>query len=168
MTTKRIQAGDRLPQATLRTLTTDGPKTVETTEYFKGRKVVLFAIPGAFTPTCSKTHLPSFVSGAGEIRARGVDAIACVAVNDVFVMDAWGRSHGAAGRVDLLSDGNGDFTRAIGMTLDARGLGLGERSHRYSMLVDDGVVKALYVEDNPGQCEISAAPQILQALPGSD
>jgi len=164
MTTKRIQAGDRLPQATLRTLTPDGPKTVETGDYFKGRKVVLFAIPGAFTPTCSKTHLPSFAEHAGEIKGKGIDAIACVAVNDVFVMDAWGKAYGAPGKVDLLSDGNGDFTRAIGMTLDARGIGLGERSQRYSMLVDDGVVKTLHVEDNPGACEISAAPRILADL----
>jgi len=160
----RIQAGDRLPEATLRMLTADGPKAVETGDYFKGRKVVLFAIPGAFTPTCSKTHLPSFAEHAARIKAKGVDAIACVAVNDVFVMDAWGKAFGGAGKVDLLSDGNGEFTRAIGMALDARGLGLGERSHRYSMVVDDGVVKTLHVEDKPGVCEISAAPRILEDL----
>jgi peroxiredoxin len=164
MNTKRIQAGDRLPDATLHTLTPDGPQTVEAAPFFSGKKVVLFAIPGAFTPTCSNTHLPSFVEHADEIKAKGIDAIACVAVNDVFVMQAWGEAHGAVGKVDLLSDGNGEFTRALGMALDARGLGLGERSHRYSMLVDDGVVKTLHVEDNPGACEISAAPRILDDL----
>jgi len=159
-----VQVGDKLPDITLRTPGPDGPKPVKTGEYFKGRKVVLFAVPGAFTGTCTKQHLPSFLENAEQFKAKGVAEVACVAVNDPFVMDAWGKSLGTGGRVTLLSDGNGEFTKAIGMAFDGSGHGLGTRSRRYAMLVQDGIVKTLQVEDNPGQCTVSSAAAILEKL----
>jgi glutaredoxin/glutathione-dependent peroxiredoxin len=159
-----IQVGDRLPAVNLKQLTANGIKDVPITELTKGKKVVLFAVPGAFTPTCSEQHLPGFVEQAEAIKAKGVDAILCVAVNDPFVLSAWEKARNVGGKVNILSDGNAEFTRAIGLDLDASGFGLGTRSKRYAMVVDDGVVKALKIEDAPTQAEKSSAAAILAAL----
>jgi glutaredoxin/glutathione-dependent peroxiredoxin len=159
-----IQVGDRLPAVNLKQLTADGIKDVPITELTKGKKVVLFAVPGAFTPTCSEKHLPGFVEQAEAIKAKGVDQILCVAVNDPFVLSAWEKARNVNGKVKILSDGNAEFTRAIGLDLDASGFGLGTRSKRYAMVVEDGVVKALMVEDVPTQAEKSSASAILAAL----
>ncbi len=158
-----IQVGDPLPQSTFRVMTPDGPKPKTTDDVFMGRKVVLVAVPGAFTPTCHRNHLPGYVQKAQEIKAKGIDAIAVTAVNDVFVMDAWGKASGAEG-IELLADGNADFAKAIGLTLDASGNGLGTRSKRYSMVVEDGVVKALNVEDAPSKAQHSGAENLLKDL----
>lgn len=159
-----IKVGDRLPEATFATPTADGPQKITGKELFDGRKVVLFAVPGAFTPTCHLKHLPGFIEHAAAFKARGVATIACVSVNDPFVMGAWAKQSGAEGKVTFLADGNADFTRAIGMELDASGFGMGTRSQRYAMLVDNGVVKALHVEPAAGQAEVSSAENILAAL----
>ena len=158
-----IQVGDKVPAATLRYLSPEGPKEITTDELFRGKKVALFAVPGAFTPTCSQRHLPSYVEKAADLRAKGVDTIACVAVNDAFVMGAWGKQSGCDGKVMMLADGSGDFARAIGLELDARRNGLGMRSQRYSMLVEDGTVKTLNVEA-PGKFEVSDAETMLKSL----
>jgi glutaredoxin/glutathione-dependent peroxiredoxin len=158
-----IKVGDKVPSAKLKQMTPEGMKDVDSAEFFKGKKVVLFAVPGAFTPTCSAKHLPGFVEKAAEIRAKGVDAIACLSVNDAFVMNAWGKDQKAEGKVQMLGDGNGDFTRAVGLEMDGSGYGLGKRSQRYAMVVQDGVVKALNVE-KPGTFEVSSADAILKAL----
>jgi len=158
-----IQIGDRLPQATFRVMTAEGPAPKTTDDIFKGRKVVLVAVPGAFTPTCHRNHLPGYVAKAAEIRAKGVDAIAVTAVNDVFVMDAWSKAAGGEG-IEFLADGNGDFAKAIGLAMDGAGFGLGTRSQRYAMVVDDGVVQALNVEDAPSKAEISGADNLLKGL----
>ena len=157
-----IQEGDRLPEATLHTMQDGRPTAVTTGELFAGKKVVLFAVPGAFTPTCSQAHLPGYVANADEIKAKGVDSIVCVAVNDAFVMDAWGADRNAEELV-MVGDGNGEFTAAIGLEMDGRGFGLGTRSERYAMIVDDGVVTKLAVEA-PGAFEVSKAEAILEAL----
>lgn len=159
-----IKVGDKLPQATFRMMTADGPAARTTDDLFKGKTVVLFAVPGAFTPTCHKNHLPGFVAKADEIKAKGVDAIMVTGVNDVFVMDAWSKATGGAGVIDFLSDGNADFAKAIGLSLDGTGFGLGMRSQRYSMIVKDGEVTALNVEDAPGKAEISGAEALLKQL----
>lgn len=159
-----IQVGDRLPAANLKRLTADGIKDVSLDDITKGRKVVLFAVPGAFTPTCSERHLPGFLEGAAALKAKGVEAIVCVAVNDPFVLNAWDKATNVGGRVELLSDGNAAFTRAIGLDMDGSGAGLGTRSKRYAMVVDDGVVKTLLVEDAPGQADKSSAQAILATL----
>ena len=160
-----IEVGDRLPQSTFHVMGPDGrPAPKSSDEVFKGRRVVLFGVPGAFTPTCHRNHLPGFIEKAGEIRAKGVDAILVTAVNDVFVLDAWTKQSGADGKIDYLSDGNGAFAKAIDMTMDASGNGLGIRSKRYAMLVDDGVVKTLNVEDTPGKAEVSSADNLLKAV----
>jgi peroxiredoxin len=159
-----IQVGDRLPAVNLKQLTADGIKDVPVAELTKGKKVVLFAVPGAFTPTCSEKHLPGFVEQAEAIRAKGVDQILCVAVNDPFVLSAWEKARNVGGKVTMLSDGNAEFTRALGLDLDASGFGLGTRSKRYAMVVEDGVVKSLMVEDVPTQAEKSSASAILAAL----
>jgi peroxiredoxin len=158
-----IKVGDSLPNTTFRVMTADGPKPKTTDEVFKGKKVVLFAVPGAFTPTCSKNHLPGFVANAAAIKAKGIDAIAVTAVNDPFVMNAW---KGAAGSDDIefLADGSADFAKAIGLELDASAGGLGMRSKRYCMVVDDGVVKSLAVEDSPGKADVSGAEALLKSL----
>lgn len=158
-----IQVGDRLPQANFRVMTPEGPATKTTDDVFRGRKVVLVAVPGAFTPTCHRNHMPGYVQKAQEIKAKGVDAIAVTAVNDVFVMDAWGKASGAEG-IELLADGNGDFAKAVGLSLDASGNGLGIRSKRYSMVVEDGVVTSLNVEEAPGKAEVSGADNLLKSL----
>jgi peroxiredoxin len=158
-----IQVGDKIPSTTLKYLSSEGPKDITTDELFRGKKVALFAVPGAFTPTCSQRHLPGYVDKAAELKAKGVDTIACVAVNDAFVMGAWGRDQNCGDKVMMLADGSGDFTRAVGLELDARRAGLGMRSQRYSMLVEDGVVKKLNVEA-PGKFEVSDADTMLKAL----
>ena len=158
-----IQVGDRLPQVTFRVMTPEGPATRTTDDLFKGRKIVLVGVPGAFTPTCHRNHLPGYVEKAQEIRARGVDAIAVTAVNDVFVMDAWAKASGADG-LEFLADGNGDFAKAIGLSLDRTGFGLGIRSQRYAMVVDDGVVRALNIEETTSQAEVSGADNLLKGL----
>ena len=158
-----IHVGERLPNATLRLLTPDGPKPIETKDYFGGKTVVLFGLPGAFTPTCHKNHLPGFVQNADAIKAKGVDTIAVTAVNDGFVMNEWKKASGAD-KIEFLADGNADFAKAIDMTLDASGNGLGIRSKRYSMLVEDGVVKKLNVEEAPGKAEASGADALLKQL----
>lgn len=163
MPEKHIQVGDTIPAATLRTMSDEGPVEVEASEFFKGKKVVVFAIPGAFTPTCNH-HLPTFVNNADAIKAKGIDEIACLAVNDPFVMGAWGEANGAGGKVTMLADGNAEFSTALGMTFDGGGFGLGRRSHRYAMIVDDGVVTALSMEETPGACTVSSGEAILDSL----
>ena len=158
-----IKAGAKIPSASLKTMSAEGMQTITTDELFKGKKVVLFALPGAFTPTCSAKHLPSFVQLADKIRAKGVDSIACLSVNDAFVMDAWGKDQKVGDKVTMLADGNGDFTKAVGLTMDGTGYGMGVRSQRYAMVVENGVVKTLNVEA-PGAYEVSSAEAILKAL----
>ena len=159
-----IKVGDKLPNATFRVVTADGPKPLTTDDVFKGKKVVLFAVPGAFTPTCTKNHLPGYITNAAAIKAKGIDTIAVTGVNDQFVMDAWKKASGGEGKVEFLADGNGDFAKAIDLTLDASGNGLGLRSKRYSMVVEDGVVKSLTVEEAPGKAEASGAEALLKSL----
>ena len=159
-----IKVGDRLPEATFRIMTADGPKPVTTTEVFAGKKMVLFAVPGAFTPTCHKNHLPGFVQHTDLIKAKGIHGIAVTGVNDVFVMQAWADASGAVGKVDFLSDGNAEFAKAIGLEMDGSGFGLGTRSKRYAMVVNDGVVEKLAVEDSPGQAAVSSAEAVLGML----
>ena len=158
-----IKVGDRLPAAKFMKMGESGPEPVASEDFFKGRRVALFAVPGAFTPTCSATHLPGFKEQAEAIKAKGVDEIACVSVNDVFVMGAWAKDQGVDGKVTLLADGSGDFTKAIGLEMDATKFGMGTRSQRYSMVVNDGVVESLNVEA-PGQFEVSSADYMLAAL----
>ena len=158
-----IKVGDRIPAAKLRHMTAEGPKEISTDEIFKGKKVVLFAVPGAFTPTCSAKHLPGFVQHAGDIKGKGIDTIACIAVNDAFVMGAWGKAQGTDGKVLMLADGNATLTKELGLEMDGSGFGLGTRSKRYAMVVEDGVVKTLNVEA-PGAFEVSSAETILKAI----
>ncbi len=157
-----IKAGDKIPAATFTIMTESGPKPLTTDELFGGKKVVLFSVPGAFTPTCSAKHLPGFVDLAEDILGRGVDTIACVAVNDVFVMNAWGKS-AKASRILMLADGNADFAKAVGLTLDASAYGMGERSQRFALIADNGVVSHLFVE-SPGEFKVSSAENVLSAL----
>jgi glutaredoxin/glutathione-dependent peroxiredoxin len=159
-----INVGDRIPSVALKQLTPEGVKEVATDDIFRGKRIVLIAVPGAFTPACSQRHLPGYVERSADIKAKGIDEIACVAVNDAFVMGAWGRDQKAEGKVRMLADGSGDFTRALGLELDLSKGGLGIRSKRYSMLVDDGVVKSLNVEQQPGQVDVSGAEAMLKAL----
>jgi glutaredoxin/glutathione-dependent peroxiredoxin len=159
-----IKTGDHLPQATFRIMTPDGPAAKTTDEFFKGRKIVFFAVPGAFTPTCHKNHLPGFLGKAAEIKGKGIDAIAVTSTNDVFVMDAWAKATGAIGVIEFLSDGNADFAKAIGLSLDGSGFGLGTRSQRYAMIVDNGVVQWMAVEDAPGKADASGAEALLKNL----
>ena len=158
-----IKIGDMIPAVQLKTMSSDGMKNVGTDEIFKGKKVVLFALPGAFTPTCSAKHLPGFVQHAEKIKAKGVDTIACLSVNDAFVMDAWGKAQNTGDKVMMLADGNGDFSKAVGLTMDGTGYGMGLRASRYAMLVDDGTVKALNVEA-PGAFEVSSAEAVMKLL----
>lgn len=157
-----IQIGDRVPSATFVKPTENGPEQVSSDEFFAGRKVALFSVPGAFTPTCSARHLPGYVEKAAELKARGVDEIACTAVNDAFVMGAWGKS-AEAGDVTMLADGNGEFAKAVGLEMDGSKFGLGTRGQRYSMLVNDGVVEQLNVEA-PGEFKVSSAEHLLEQL----
>lgn len=158
-----IKVGDRLPNATFRVMTADGPKPKTTDEIFKGKKILLFAVPGAFTPTCHKNHLPGFVKNAAAIKNKGIDTIAVTSTNDPFVQDAWKKASGADA-IEFLSDGNADFAKAIGLELDASAMGLGIRSKRYAMIVEDGVVKSLNVEDVPSKADISNAETMLKQL----
>ena len=159
-----INVGDRIPSVTLKQLTSEGVKEFTTDEIFRGKRIVLIAVPGAFTPACSQRHLPGYVDKAADIKGKGIDEIACVAVNDAFVMGAWGRDQKAEGKVRMLADGSGDFARALGLELDLSKGGLGVRSKRYSMVVDDGVVKSLNVEQQPGQVDLSGVEAMLKAL----
>ena len=154
-----IKVGDKIPSVKLRTMTKDGPKEITTDDLFKGKKVVMFGLPGAFTPTCSAKHLPGFVQQAEAIRAKGVDTIACISVNDAFVMGAWGKDQNAGDKVLMLADGNAEFTKAAGLEMDGTGYGMGLRSRRFSMVVDDGVVKHFNLE-KPGAFEVSNAETI--------
>ena len=158
-----IQVGDKLPSATLTTMTAEGPKPLTTSELCEGKKVVLFAVPGAFTPTCSVQHLPGFLENAQSFKDKGVDTVACVSVNDPFVMGAWGKDREVGENLMMLSDGNGDFTAAIGLEMDGSGFGLGTRSQRYAMIVDAGVVSTLNVESGAG-LDVSSAETILSEL----
>ena len=158
-----IKEGDRLPDATFMTYGPEGPRPITTDEVFKGKRVALLAVPGAFTPTCSAKHLPGFKEKAADLRSKGVDAIACVSVNDVFVMKAWGQDQGVGEDIIMLADGNGAFTDAIGLGMDASKFGMGPRSQRYSMIVNDGVVEKLNVEEG-GEFRVSSADYMLAQL----
>jgi len=158
-----VKIGDKLPSTTLIQMKDDAPRPVKTDEFFANKKVVLFALPGAFTPTCSAKHLPGYVQNAGQLKAKGVDAIACLSVNDAFVMGAWGNEHGTGDKVTMLADGNGEFTKAVGLEMDATKYGMGLRSQRYAMLVEDGVVKKLFVEE-PGAFSVSSAEHMLKEI----
>ncbi|HNR22724.1 MAG TPA: peroxiredoxin [Steroidobacteraceae bacterium] len=158
-----IKAGDRMPSGTLKTMTKDGPRDITTEELFKGKKVVLFSVPGAFTPTCDAKHLPGYVQHAAEIRAKGADTIACMAVNDVFVMNAWGKASGTDDDVLMLADGNGDYSKALGLEMDGRGFGMGLRGQRFAVIVNDGVATQVFVEA-PGEFKVSAAEYVLGQL----
>ncbi|MEL6858857.1 MAG: peroxiredoxin [Pseudomonadota bacterium] len=155
-----ISVGDTLPEATFMEMTENGPEPRSTADVFAGKTIALFAVPGAYTPTCSAKHLPGFVEKQGDLAAKGIDEIVCTSVNDVFVMGAWGNENGAAGKVRMLADGNGAFAAALGLEMDASGFGMGQRSQRYSMLVQDGTVKALNVEQGGG-FEVSSADYLL-------
>ena len=157
-----ISVGDKIPDVTLAKATAEGPEQVQSGEYFAGRKVALFSVPGAFTPTCSARHLPGFVEKADELKAKGVDEIACTAVNDAFVMQAWNENAGS-GDITMLADGNGDFARGVDLTMDGTGFGMGQRGQRYSMIVEDGVVTELNVEA-PGDFSVSSAEHMLGQL----
>jgi peroxiredoxin len=158
-----IAVGAKVPKGQFSVMGAKGPETLTTDALFAGKKVLLFSVPGAFTPTCSNKHLPGYVQQAGALKAKGIDTIACLAVNDVFVMSAWGKSQNAGEKVVMLADGNGDYTRALGLELDATGFGMGKRGKRFSMLVDDGVVQQLNVEP-PGQFGVSSAESCLAQL----
>jgi peroxiredoxin len=158
-----IKVGDKLPSVKLKTMTKDGMKEMTTDEIFGRGKVVMFALPGAFTPTCSAKHLPGYVTNADALLKKGVDKIACLSVNDAFVMNAWGKDQKVGDKVLMLADGNADFTKAVGLDMDGTGFGMGLRSKRYAMVVENGVVKHLAVE-NPGQFEVSSAEAVMKAL----
>ena len=159
-----IKVGDKVPAGSFGVMKSGAPGSVSTDDLFKGKTVVLFSVPGAFTPTCSKTHLPSFVQNAAALKAKGIDTIACMAVNDVFVMDAWSKAQGAEGKVTMLADGNATYAKALGLDLDASGFGMGTRGQRFAMVVKDGVVQKLNVEPSAGQCTVSGGESILSSL----
>ena len=159
-----IKVGDKLPEAKFAVMTAEGPAEKSTADIFNGKKVVLFAVPGAFTPTCHKNHLPGFLKNADAIKAKGVDTIAVTGVNDVFVMNAWKKDTGADGTIDFRADGSANFAKAIGLDLDVSARGLGTRSKRYSMIVDNGVVKSLNIEETPGTADVSGADALLKQL----
>jgi peroxiredoxin len=158
-----IKVGEKVPSATLMQMKGGAPQPVKTDDLFKGKKVVVFGLPGAFTPTCSAKHLPGFIQHSDEIRQKGVDAIACLSVNDAFVMGAWGEQQGSGDKVIMLADGNGDFTRSLGLEMDATRFGMGKRAQRFAMVVDDGVVKQLNVEE-PGSFSVSSAEHVMNQL----
>lgn len=159
-----LSAGDRIPDVTLMKASDDGPVAVSSAEALGSGRVVLFAVPGAFTPACSDQHLPSFVRLADQVRAKGIDTIACIAVNDAFVLQAWGEQRGASNDIMMLGDGNGDFTAAADLQLDGSGFGLGTRSQRYAAIIDDGIVQNVMVESDPLSVDVSSADSVLQAL----
>ena len=158
-----IQEGDKLPEITLSTMTDEGPKPLSVLELCQGKKVVLFAVPGAFTPTCSVQHLPGFIQNVSQLKEKGVDTVACISVNDPFVMSAWGKDRGVGQDVLMIADGNAEFTKAIGLEMDGSGFGLGTRSQRYAMIIDDGVVTKLHVESGPA-LDVSSVESVLEAL----
>ena len=158
-----VEVGDRVPEATFKLLSSEGMQNVSTSELFDGKKVVVFAVPGAFTPTCSDVHLPGFIDTASEIKAKGVESVLCISVNDAFVLSAWRKSRGIPDDIQLLADGNGEFTRAMGLELDASAFGMGSRSRRYAAIVDDGVVQYLGVEPG-GEVGVSGADAVLELL----
>ncbi|MBM3550065.1 MAG: peroxiredoxin [Alphaproteobacteria bacterium] len=158
-----VKVGDKVPSVKIKRMTADGVKDVDTGELFAGKKAVLFALPGAFTPTCSARHLPGFVDKNTDLKAKGVDLVACLSVNDAFVMDAWGKAQNVGDKVAMLADGNGDFTKAMGLEMDGTGFGMGQRSKRYAMVVDNGVIKSLEVEA-PGKFEVSSVEAVLGKL----
>ena len=158
-----VKIGDKIPSATLMQMQDGGPKAVKTDELFAGKKVVMFALPGAFTPTCSAKHLPGFIQQAGAFGEKGIDLIACLSVNDAFVMGAWGNAQGAGDKVIMLADGNGDFTKSVRLEMDATKFGMGLRSQRYAMVIDDGVVTKLFVEE-PGAYAVSSAEFMLKEV----
>ena len=158
-----IKAGDRMPAGKFKVMGESGPQDLSTAQLFDGKRVVLFSVPGAFTPTCSAKHLPGFLEQFGSIKAKGIDTVACMAVNDVFVMNAWGKSAGVGDKVKMLADGNGDYARALGLELDASGYGMGHRGQRFAIIVDNGVAKKVFVEE-PGQFKVSAAEHVLSQL----
>lgn len=159
-----IKVGDQIPSATLSYMDSEGSKTISTDELFNGKKVVLMAVPGAFTPTCSNQHLPGFLQSADQIKAKGVDTIACISINDAFVMKAWGKDQRVDDKILMLADSNGEFTKAIGQECDLQRLGLGLRSQRYAMIVEDGVVKSLDVDEPVEVAEVSNANRVLEKL----
>ena len=159
-----IKPGDRLPDAKFTVMTADGPKPMTGAEVFKGKKVAIFAVPGAYTPTCHKAHMPGFVERVAEIKAKGVDEVVCTAVNDIFVLNNWAKDTGANGKITMLADGSADFAKALGLEIDLTAHGLGVRSKRYAMLVDDGVVKVLNVEDAPPGHGVSSAETICSLI----
>ncbi|MCG8354993.1 MAG: peroxiredoxin [Kiloniellales bacterium] len=159
-----IQVGDKVPGVALKHMTADGPADISSDELFGGKKVVVFGLPGAFTPTCSVKHVPGFLQQADALKAKGVDTIACLSVNDAFVMGAWGKDQGVGDKVLMLADGSGEFTKAAGLELDLSGLGMGVRATRFAMVVEDGTVKHLAVEENPGGLDVSSAEKTLEAL----
>ncbi|HEX9208608.1 MAG TPA: peroxiredoxin [Steroidobacteraceae bacterium] len=158
-----IKVGDKMPAGTFKTMTQDGPQNLTTDQLFAGKKVVLFSVPGAFTPTCDAKHLPGFVEKAGEIKAKGVDTVACMAVNDVFVMNAWGKHSNVGDKVLMLADGNAAYAKALGLELDASGFGMGIRGQRFALIVDDGVARGVFVE-GPGEFKVSSADHVLGQL----
>jgi glutaredoxin/glutathione-dependent peroxiredoxin len=158
-----IKTGERVSAGTFKVMSEKGPADLSSAELFGGKRVLLFAVPGAFTPTCDARHLPGYLEHFEALRAKGIDTIACLSVNDVFVMNAWGKAGNALGKVVMLADGNGDYTRALGLELDARGFGMGQRAQRFAMVVEDGVVEQLHVEA-PGQYKVSAAEYLLGQL----
>lgn len=158
-----IKAGDRMPAGKFKVMGESGPQDLTTAQLFDGKRVVLFSVPGAFTPTCSAKHLPGFLEQAAALKAKGIDTIACMAVNDVFVMNAWGKGANAGGKVQMLADGNGEYAKALGLELDARGFGMGLRGQRFALVVDNGVATKVFVEA-PGEFKVSAAEHVLGQL----
>jgi peroxiredoxin len=159
-----IKVGDRLPDAKFTVMGPDGPTSKTVKDVFAGKKVAFFAVPGAYTPTCNNEHMPGFVNRVDEFKSKGIDAVACTAVNDIFVLTNWAKDTGAKGKIEMLADGSGDFAKAVGLDIDLSGFGLGVRSKRYAMLVDDGVVKALNIEDSPPVAEKSSAANLCSLI----
>lgn len=159
-----INVGDRLPEGKFTVMGPEGPQSKPTSEIFSGKKVAIFAVPGAYTPTCTKAHMPGFVERVDELKAKGIDTIACTAVNDIFVLTNWAKDTGATGKIEMLADGSADFAKAIGLEIDLSQFGLGVRSKRYAMLVEDGVVKVLNVEDSPPVAEKSSAANLCSMI----
>ena len=158
-----IKVGDKMPAGTFKRMTADGPKNMTTDELFAGKKVVLFSVPGAFTPTCDAKHLPGFVTHAADLKAKGVDTVACMAVNDVFVMNAWGKHSNVGDKVQMLADGNGDYAKALGLEMNGTGFGMGMRGQRFAVIVNDGTVTGLFIE-GPGEFKVSSAEHVLSQL----
>jgi glutaredoxin/glutathione-dependent peroxiredoxin len=158
-----IKVGDKMPAGTFKHMTADGPRNITTDELFANKKVVIFSVPGAFTPTCDAKHLPGFVERAGDLRAKGIDTVACMAVNDVFVMNAWGKYSNVGDKVLMLADGNGEYAKALGLEMNGTGFGMGMRGQRFAVVVDNGTVTKLFVED-PGEFKVSSAEHVLSQL----